>query len=595
MTIRRKLFFLCTILAFLALLVTGVWYQAARDITSIYLNSLSKSAMRDAYNAFDYILTDTKHMCTMIALNEENVVEPLAAIENNQVEQNGVLNSIYLQNQRKIKEYISSMNGYKYYIVGIDIVSSKGYRFSSGHIVQNYDELSRMIAETNDQELSQSMVMMSPLHVDSTWLCLSSDFVVPSVRAILDVNRRIVGYAVLYFDYSVIEQMFTDNLPLGSLFQVQNDRREMIFTNCGDTPMQLYETDKDYVYSTYSAPAAGWTLHMMIPSAAYTQEIEHSLYCSLALTLAVFVLTFGVATAISRQISGEIAGFRNAMHRLGQGDLDVRYQVSTRDEIAVMASTFNHMVARLKKLMNAVAAYERQKQEMQLKLLQAQINPHFVSNTLNVVAWMAKVQHADNIVPLTNALSRLLRSVMHQHENFVPLSSELEYVKSYLEIMEYSGNYLFEVDYAVEEESLQLFIPRFILQPVVENALVHGFSRSLSSNNLLRIATSVQEDRLCITIEDNGSGMTEAQIQALLTEGGRTEVSVSSIGVPNVVQRIRMYCTEPYGLQYTSEPGCYTRATFTLPILHQAEAPESAALQQERMSHDEQDSNRNRG
>ena len=228
MTIRRKLFFLCTILAFLALLVTGVWYQAARDITSIYLNSLSKSAMRDAYNAFDYILTDTKHMCTMIALNEENVVEPLAAIENNQVEQNGVLNSIYLQNQRKIKEYISSMNGYKYYIVGIDIVSSKGYRFSSGHIVQNYDELSRMIAETNDQVLSQSMVMMSPLHVDSTWLCLSSDFVVPSVRAILDVNRRIVGYAVLYFDYSVIEQMFTDNLPLGSLFQVQNDRQETV-------------------------------------------------------------------------------------------------------------------------------------------------------------------------------------------------------------------------------------------------------------------------------------------------------------------------------------------------------------------------------
>lgn len=372
------------------------------------------------------------------------------------MEQNGVLNSIYLQNQRKIKEYISSMNGYKYYIVGIDIVSSKGYRFSSGHIVQNYDELSRMIAETNDQVLSQSMVMMSPLHVDSTWLCLSSDFVVPSVRAILDVNRRIVGYAVLYFDYSVIEQMFTDNLPLGSLFQVQNDRQEMIFTNCGDTPMQLYETGKDYVYSTYSAPAAGWTLHMMIPSAAYTQEIEQSLYCSLALTLAVFVLTFGVATAISRQISGEIAGFRNAMHRLGQGDLDVRYQVSTRDEIAVMASTFNHMVARLKKLMNEVAAYERQKQEMQLKLLQA-------------------------------------------------------------------------------------------------------------------------------------------QIRALLTEGGRTEVSVSSIGVPNVVQRIRMYCTDPYGLQYTSEPGCYTRATFTLPILHQAEAPESAALQQERMSHDEQDSNRNRG
>lgn len=596
MTIRRKLYLLCTVLGVLGLLVTGVWYQAARDITMLYLNNLSRSAMRDAYNAFDYILTDTQHMCTMLVLNEKSVIDPLSAIQDNVVEENGVLNSIYLENQRKIKEYISSMYGYKYYIVGMDILTPKGYRFSSGHIVQSYDELTRMIRETDEARLKQSMVMMSPLRVGKDRIDLSSGFVVPSVRAILDARRQVVGYAVLYFDYSVIEQMFSDHLPDGSLFQVQNSRQEMIFTNCGDTPLQARDPGQDYVFNTYAAPQAGWTLLMMIPGAVYTREIQQGLYYSGALILAVFLVAFGVAAAISRQINAEIAGFRDAMHRLGQGDLDVRYTVRTKDEIAVMASTFNHMVARLKKLVNEVAVYERQKQEMQLKLLQAQINPHFVSNTLNVVAWMAKVQHADSIVPLTNALSRLLRSVMRQSENFVPLSAELDYVKSYLEIMEYSGNYQFEVAYAVEEESQDLLIPRFILQPVVENALVHGFSRSLSSNNVLRIAAALRQDQLLITVEDNGSGMTADQIRALLTEGGRTGVSVSSIGVPNVMQRIRMYCSEPFGLRYTSEVGRYTRAVFTLPVLHRAEdAPEIAAPPQERRTPDEQNPDRDRG
>ena len=570
MSIRKKLIMVCSLMAFLGLLMTGVWYSTAQNMTRLYLTSLSESAMRDAYSAFDYILTDTQYMCTMISLNEEGIVDPLTQIDHRQVELNGVLNNIYLENQRKIKEFISSMNGYKYYIVGVDIVSSKGYRFSSGHIVQSFDKVNQMIDETDPELLKRSMVMMRPLHVEGTWLSLSSDFVVPSVRAVLSANRQIVGYTILYFDYSVIERMFSDYLPEGSLFQVQNSHQELVFSNCGDELLQTHDS-RGYIYNTFDAPQAGWVLHMMIPSAVYARQIQKSLYYSGGLVLIVFILAFVVATTISRQIGREIELLRNAMHRVGKGDLDVRCTVKTRDEIAVMASTFNHMVARLKNLMNEVAVYERQKQDMQLKLLQAQINPHFISNTLNVVAWMAKVQHADSIVPLTGALSRLLRSVMRQSESFVPLSAEIEYVKSYLDIMEYSGNYLFDVEYAVDSISQDMYIPRFILQPVVENALIHGFSRSLSSNNRLLIAARVESNVLHIVIEDNGAGMTHDQITELITKGVRNGNAVSSIGVPNVMQRLRMYFAEPYGLHYTSEPGKFTRAEFCLPVVQSPE------------------------
>ena len=128
---------------------------------------------------------------------------------------------------------------------------------------------------------------------------------------------------------------------------------------------------------------------------------------------------------------------------------------------------------------------------------------------------MAKIQHADNIIPLVNALNYLLRAVIHQDNALICLKKELEYVDNYLVIMEYSGSFDFQVDRRIEPDTLSLYVPRFILQPIIENAIYHGIPGDLSKQGKILIKTYIQKERLEIWIEDNGEGMSEEAIKKI--------------------------------------------------------------------------------
>ena len=119
-----------------------------------------------------------------------------------------------------------------------------------------------------------------------------------------------------------------------------------------------------------------------------------------------------------------------------------------------------------------------------MDFLQAQINPHFISNVLNNVVWMAKLQHADNIVPLIHSLNAMLQNVMHRRNDMITLEDELEYVDNYLTIVEYSGSYDFAVEKKISEDAKELYVPRFILQPIMENAIYHGLPGDLSRQEM---------------------------------------------------------------------------------------------------------------
>lgn len=225
------------------------------------------------------------------------------------------------------------------------------------------------------------------------------------------------------------------------------------------------------------------------------------------------------------------------------------------------------MVLRIRELMDRVTEEEREKRRNEMAFLQAQINPHFVSNVMNNVVWMAKIQHADNIIPLVNSLNALLQNVMHQDKELIHLKNELEYVDNYLTIMEYSGSYDFLLKKDVDEDTQSLFIPRFILQPIVENAIYHGMPEDLSRQGRIVISTKIQDDFLKITVEDNGEGISMQKAEDILKKGKQKNRSFNGIGVVNVNQRIRLYFGQPYGLDYESEKGKYTRCILTLPVI----------------------------
>ncbi|MBO5094204.1 MAG: sensor histidine kinase [Lachnospiraceae bacterium] len=570
MKIRNKILlaWLATLLL-MGIAITGIWYSTSQKLTNVYLKNVSESTMQDAYHAFEYLLTDTSYMATLAATNEANIIEPVIQLNREEISRNGQWNQTYLNNRRIIMNYIKSLNGYKYYISGIAVAANRQCVFATNYIIQDKETLYEDIVKLDQEQLKHSMVMMEPMHLEGLKSTISSDYVLPAVRGIVNDEEEIVGYVILYFDYGVIDQMFSANLPEGSFFQVVNEKNALIFSNSGKDASYFDSLDDGYAKNIFEARSVGWTFHMAIPSEFYTAGIHRTAMVSAVVTTLLIAISLLATIVIVSKMTTEISVLSGKMKSVSSGDLTVRYEVKGNDEIAQMGKTFNHMIVRIQELMERVAQEEREKRLNEMAFLQAQINPHFVSNVMNNVVWMAKIQHADNIVPLVNSLNALLQNVMHQDREFIPLKNELEYVDNYLVIMEYSGSYDFEIIKEVEEDTLSLLIPRFILQPIVENAIYHGLPEDLAKRGRIIISSKRCDNNLVIIVEDNGEGISEEKAEEVLKKKKGKDRSFNGIGVVNVNERIKIYFGDCYGLHCESKKGKYTKCILTLPIVEE--------------------------
>lgn len=573
MTIRNKI--LLVVLSVILLTgfgVTAIWNDASRKWTDRYLNEISRSTMNDAYHAFDYILTDTSYMATMISLNKKDIIQPVEILNRSDLKVGSQWNQTYLDNSRIIRSFINMQYGSKYYIVGINILAGEDCRISTTSVVLSDTTLWDRIHEADQEQMKRTVVMLDPVYVEGGKSTMSSDYVVPVVRGILDSRRNIVGYTVLYFDYGVIESMFAKNLPEGSFFQVTNKNGCPIFSNCGEVRLEEQIRGGEYVYNTYMAADVGWEFAMATPSEYYIASIRQTTMFTWLVTFLIFLLAAVLSAVILSSMTREITKLRESMEEVAGGNLNCVYQVQKEDKIGRMGHTFNHMLGRIRELMNQVAEKERQKRKMEMQFLQAQINPHFISNALNNVVWMAKIQHADSIVPVINALNSLLQNAMHESSDRITLAGELNYVEHYLKVIEYSGSYDFEIRWEIEEGIKELLIPRFILQPILENAVQHGLPGDLSRQGCIVVRAYREQKILVLEVEDNGPGMTEKETEEIMRRKEPQRGMFNGIGIPNVNERIRLLCGEDYGLHYESRQNVYTKAVYRLPVVEGGEA-----------------------
>ena len=451
--------------------------------------------------------------------------------------------------------------------MGIGVIVNEGGTFSTSHLVEGQGDVYERIMGLDQDRLKKNIVMLEPIHVEGGKSTYDSDYVVPAVRGITDWNQNLIGYTVMYFDYGVIEDMFSSNLPEGSRFQVANGSRSLIFSNCGDELLDISHPIQGYVYNTFQADNVDWTFTMALPSDYYTADIYHTALFTGVIMVGILLLAGLLSGLVVSRSTREITVLKDSMQQVSAGNLSVCYAVRAEDEIGQMGHTFNHMVVRIRELMRRITEEEKQKRLIEMDFLQAQINPHFISNVLNNVVWMAKLQHADNIVPLIHSLNAMLQNVMHRRNDMITLEDELEYVDNYLTIVEYSGSYDFAVEKKISEDAKELYVPRFILQPIMENAIYHGLPGDLSRQGLIRIEAWREDDKLNIVIEDNGEGMTKEQIEAVLSTPAGDRKRFNGIGISNVNARIRLFFGEDFGIRYESSLGNYTKAVLLLPAV----------------------------
>jgi two-component system sensor histidine kinase YesM len=225
------------------------------------------------------------------------------------------------------------------------------------------------------------------------------------------------------------------------------------------------------------------------------------------------------------------------------------------------------MIDELNQHIENIKAKEKQKSLAEFRALQAQINPHFIANTLNNVAWLAKMQKADNIEAVVTSLIKLLSASMGRGSDIITIQDELENIRSYINIQEYKYIKKMEIFIDFESDILDFKILRFILQPIVENSIIHGLGPK-QGQGFISIKGYADGEDISIIVEDNGVGMSENDIDTLLK--GEEIVSkerYSNIGLKNVNERIKLSYGEKYGLHIKSQKNVFTTVEIRLPVI----------------------------
>ena len=298
------------------------------------------------------------------------------------------------------------------------------------------------------------------------------------------------------------------------------------------------------------------------------QVMQMQLLCILS-ALVVLLLSAIFLYWISLRLAGPVETLAETMQEAGRGHLDVRAPVHGQDEIAYLSQAFNDMLERMKDLIERLANEREQKKEAELKALQYQIRPHFIYNMLNAIRFAAMMQGARNIGKLLADFVELLRASTNRHGSFVPLSEEIKTLRHYTDLQEFRLMDTFEVVFELQDEALTCIVPRMILQPLVENSILHGPSEERPVCHI-QVTARCEGEELCLSVRDDGQGMTDSCMRALeqgeQTASERAHGGLSGIGVHNVVERLHLYYGEQASLRYRSDGHSFTEATLLLPV-----------------------------
>lgn len=309
------------------------------------------------------------------------------------------------------------------------------------------------------------------------------------------------------------------------------------------------------------------TQSMEMLRASLNQQVFTFIVCMILLLAALTAFVAIIETRISRSISGPILGLSQVTHEIAQGDFSVRADEKGDRELGALAASVNNMAEHLSVMVMQIREDERKMRKAELRLLQEQINPHFLYNTLDAIVWMiedGKSEQAENMVV---SLSTFFRTVLSRGREFISIREEVQHIRSYLEIQKARYQDILSYEIQVAPELYPYETLKMTLQPLVENALYHGV-KNKRSGGLIRISGERDGKLIRFKVEDDGIGMNAEALTHLQEEIRRPcKETDTGFGMANVNERIRMNFGADYGLMIESEEGKGTRVWVTIPAV----------------------------
>ena len=377
---------------------------------------------------------------------------------------------------------------------------------------------------------------------------------------------------------------YLDNLLLpfendSGILYVLEDSQRILYSSRSDDSLLISEnlsTALRQKLSSVSINHADFLLTQM-PSSQHGLSIatlitKDSVFRESSEVIQLFILAFFLVIAatvfgiifLTHTFTRNILSLNQAVSRFGKNaDFYINLPIHSADEIGQLTSGVIDMSHRIKTLLEEIQKEEEEKRILEFNSLQSQINPHMIYNTLNTITWLAEAQNIYNIQEVSSSFTHLLRSLSNQG-SFVTIKQEISYLQAYIDIKKYNLLCTVQADFQVDPATYNCRILKLLLQPIVENAMIHGFSGCLD-DCLINISICLEKEMLFIDISDNGNGMSEEKIHTVLQGAESDKNTFLRIGVHNIIERLRLQYGEQASFSIISAPGCGTTVSLSFP------------------------------
>ena len=491
-------------------------------------------------------------------------------------------------------------------------------RGSMQSIMGRYDEIAGMLyADSGDRYISTGITRISrdsfqkeswykaalsnpdKVHMISTVtgrniatdVGYSVDDVFSIVKAVKDKETgKVEGVLLMDIGHSIISSAITDSQLGGEGFVfVLDEEDHMVYTPINPVVYRIkpqWLTDEDetltvdigggrYLIRYKTSNKTGWKTVSVKSYDELMGDFNRMIGIFAVILVATLILVQYLSIRVSDNITRPIKRLRDLMMQTEEGNLSLRFESDSHDEIADLGMSFNHMIKRIRELLDRVRQEEDLKRKAELKIVQEQFKPHFLYNTLDTINWMAREHGAKDIVNLVDALTNVFRISLSHGKDYITIKEEINYISSYLYVQKtrYEDKLLFEID--ADEDCMQRQVPKLILQPLVENAIYHGIKLKRGTGHI-GISVHRVDDRICMTVEDDGKGMdenTRDSLRDLLKTGERTDdIKVDdnqSFGLFYVKERLQQRYRDSYSVEVESTQDIGTRISIYIPFFEE--------------------------
>ncbi len=413
-------------------------------------------------------------------------------------------------------------------------------------------------------------------------------YVISVGRSIIDINsKKSLGIVLINVNIQDLERLWLDaKLTKNSRFYLVDENDNVVFsrdkTQSGKKVTEVLGVKVDYNKSSYSldnfmgddyyvlsskSKLSNWKVITVVPKAELFSYLNKMFRITILIAAIISLLSVIIALLIATSVTKPLYKLNRKMKLIGKGNFDIEID-KYPGEVGEISTTVQIMIEEIKRLINKIYCEEEEKRISEMIALQAQINPHFLYNTLNIIKWMANMQGAVSIENALNSLSAIFAFTARIKGDFITIEEEVNFIKDYINILNLRYYNTFSVIYDIADDVLKLKTLKFVLQPVIENAIFHGME-GIDRKGLIKISIYSQAGKVYFIVRDNGKGISSEKLSTIFEED--SEISrnrLNSIGIPNIKKRIHLHFGKGYGIDIKSEAEEGTIVSIVIPEIN---------------------------